>query len=110
VFINGENYNGRKGGRITQPFLLPFIETLLADAVRQAPHALVIPLGMKAELAARHLVDRGALDSGRMLHGFPHPSGASGKRFLLWRENRASLQQQVNRWFRTDPYLRNPHE
>jgi hypothetical protein len=100
VFVHGKNYNGYVGGRVTQPFLLRYIDTLLSDAVRRVPNALIVPLGKVAEKAVSHLGECPDFDADRVLAGFPHPSPANGWRFRLWDENQASLHAQVNRWFR----------
>lgn len=96
VFRGDENYNGVPDP-LRQPILRHMIETHLASEARALPTALWLPLGRAAERALDHLADQGLLDSGRILHGLPHPSGTNAERiaYFLGRKPRGALSPKT---------------
>jgi hypothetical protein len=75
------------------------VETLLAEDLRHAPHAVIMPLGVGAESAVAHLVDRGLVDPSRVITALPHPSGANAHRFAQLRARRSAVRRQLRTWF-----------
>jgi hypothetical protein len=99
VLWRGENYTGHSPPLLRVPALVSYVETLLGPELQAVPDALVVPLGKCVAEALRHLVERGRLDPGRCLSGFPHPSGANGRRVEQYRRLRPALRQVVAAWF-----------
>lgn len=83
VFVSGKNYNGTPD-MLKTPVLRAMIETHLAEEARLLPDAIWLPLGPKAELAVRHLCERGLISKSHILAGMPHPSGANAERIAVF--------------------------
>ena len=98
VFVGDHNYTGHSPKLLKTDPLRDFVEDVLAEELRLAHEALVIPLGKSVSEALDHLVGAGRLDPGRCLRGFPHPSGANGHRAREFQERREHLRSQLNEW------------
>jgi hypothetical protein len=99
VFKGPENRNF--GGTVDLPKTRLFremIDVLLAPRLIAAPNALIVPLGMSASTGVCHLIDQGLIDRGRVLIGFPHPSGNNGHRKAQFAERREDLERQLRQW------------
>ncbi|SHF00885.1 hypothetical protein SAMN05444279_1148 [Ruegeria intermedia] len=83
VFVSGKNYNGAPN-MLKTPILRSMIETHLAEEAALLPNAIWLPLGPKAEMAIRHLSDKGLISESRILAGLPHPSGANAERVAVF--------------------------
>jgi hypothetical protein len=99
VFVRGRNYTGSSPRLLGHSLLRRVAEEVFADRVSRVPGALVIPLGKVAGEVGEHLVQTGKLTSGRILKGFPHPSGGNGHRVREYDENRTALTRAVAEWF-----------
>ena len=97
VFIDGENYNGQVP-MLGSLLLRSMVESLLADEVRQLPHAVWQPLGDKPAGALHHLADLGLIDRARIAPPLPHPSGANAERitYFLGRKQAERLSTKTN--------------
>ncbi|GAA4841008.1 hypothetical protein GCM10023201_33910 [Actinomycetospora corticicola] len=95
VFVRGgENYRGSSPALGRHPLLRAFAERVLAAALASAPDALVVPLGVAAEQGVR----LAGVDPGRVLSGFPHPSGGNGHRVAFYARERSRLTEAVTAW------------
>jgi hypothetical protein len=99
VFVNGRNYTGHHPPLLKTPVLRGFVEQVLAKELQQVPEGLIIPLGAAVAAALDYLADAGAMDRGRCLFGFPHPSGANGHRERAFAERREHLSLKLKEWF-----------
>jgi len=99
VFVRGRNYTGATPHLLGHPVLRNVAERVFAERVNRVRGALIIPLGKVASDVAEHLAAKGVLDRGRLLAGFPHPSGANGHRVREYDENREALACRVREWF-----------
>jgi hypothetical protein len=97
VFVDGGNYSGQPGITST-PLLRQFLAVCLSEEASMLSHAVWIPLGPQATLAAEWLVERGCLTAGMLLKGLPHPSGANAERiaYFLERKPRELLSSRTN--------------
>lgn len=98
VFRLGRNYSGAPS-LVRHPYLRQMVETLLAEELQAAARAVIMPLGVGAESAVAHLVDRGLVDPSRVITALPHPSGANAHRFAQLRARRPAVRRQLRHWF-----------
>ncbi|MCC9021629.1 hypothetical protein [Bacillus nakamurai] len=96
VFYQHKNYTGHRPA-ISQSALLSryAFECFPAEIETLKRHILLIPLGKAAESVCHTLKEHSRLKQAMLLRGFPHPSGANGHRFKQFRENKQSLQEQI---------------
>jgi hypothetical protein len=97
VFVDERNYSGQPSMTAT-PLLMKFLVECLTEEARVLGHAVWVPLGAQATLAADWLVERGCLESRMVLRGLPHPSGANAERiaYFLGRKPRELLSHKTN--------------
>jgi hypothetical protein len=95
VFVNGRNYTGHGPDMLRNLFLRDCLESILAPELASVPDALVVPLGNAVSAALQHLASLGALSVDRCLFGFPHPSGANGRRAKDFTERREEMRKKV---------------
>jgi hypothetical protein len=94
VFVDGRNYAGMP--RVDRhPLLRAFARQVLAANLAMIPDALVIPMGQ----ATRRAVQLTGVDGGRVVWGFPHPSGANGHRVRQYAAARDAMARTVAAWF-----------
>jgi hypothetical protein len=103
VLIGGKNYSGRNPSIVRHPILEPYVRDLLAPELAQIPDALIVPLGGAVEQALDLLISEGHIDATRCLRGFPHPSGANGRKTAQWASNKATLRRKTSSWFKAHP-------
>ena len=90
---DGENFSGLPRSE-RHPILNVFAERVLARDIATVPDVLVVLLGKTVGDA----VVRVGLAPGRVLAGFPHPSGSNGHRAHLYVERHRELAAAVNAW------------
>ena len=97
VFVDGQNYSGQPSITST-PLLRKFLAECLSEEASMLCHAVWVPLGPQATLAAVWLVERGCLQSHMVLKGLPHPSGANAERiaYFMERKPRELLSPKTN--------------
>jgi hypothetical protein len=97
VFVDGKNYSGQPGITST-PLLVNFLEKCLSEEASTLSHAVWVPLGPQATLAAEWLVEHGRLPARMVLKGLPHPNGANAERiaYFLQRKPREHLSSKTN--------------
>jgi hypothetical protein len=95
VFVKGRNYAGHGPDMLRNAFLRDCLESILAPELASVPDALVVPLGNAVSAALRHLASVGALSVERCLFGFPHPSGANGRRVRDFAQRREDMRERV---------------
>lgn len=92
VFRNGKNYTGHQP-KIDRSALLHQICIEQLEKIATAyPDALFIPLGKCVD---QQITQSGILPEDRIVHHFPHPSGANGHRFRQLQENLHSINQKI---------------
>jgi hypothetical protein len=100
VFKSERNYSGSSPAILRHPLLARYVKDVLGPELQSVSDALVVPLGKAAQSAVDHLVGLGTIESGRILFGFPHPSGANAHRTRQLESNRSDLRNRVNHFFR----------
>ena len=100
VFVNGRNYTGHGPDMLRSQLLRQCVESVLAPELASVPRALVVPLGNAVSAALQHLCNLGALSAERCLFGFPHPSGANGRRVKDFVERREEMRHMIAIHFR----------
>ncbi|AFH66278.1 uracil-DNA glycosylase family protein [Paenibacillus caseinilyticus] len=99
VFAGGRNYTGHSPALPASPFLLEVARASLAHELPLLRRPLIVPLGKIVEAVLRHMAEDGFLDSGQVLWGFPHPSGANGHRHAQFAGNREPMQAAAEVFF-----------
>ena len=96
VFLDGKNYRGMPS-MLTTPLLHELLMTGFAADAARLRKALFVPLGPTVGEALEFVAEEAGLDSGRVLAGLPHPSGANAERiaFFLGRKSRDTLSTRV---------------
>lgn len=99
VFHKQKNYTGHSPKINRSPLLKAECEKQLRKIAQTYPHALFIPLGkcVDEQVSQSHI-----LDENRILHGFPHPSGANGHRFDQLKKNRDQINQRIEQFFKNE--------
>lgn len=92
VFRNGKNYTGHAPKIDRSPMLSEICEKQLQKIAATYPDALFIPLGKCVD---EQVTKSGLLPEDRVVHGFPHPSGANGHRFRQLEENLAQINKRI---------------
>jgi hypothetical protein len=88
-------------GRLFAPVTVPRAQTDATSAIIQSEEALSnAVLGKAVNDALAQLIDAGRVDRGRVLAGFPHPSGLNGHRVPQFVERKTTLSAQVEQWAR----------
>ena len=95
VFVGGRNYAGFSPAPERHPALTAMIEAVLVEELRGVGECPIVPLGRAADAVLERLAERGALDPGRVLRGFPHPSGANAHRASQFEARRADFEAFV---------------
>jgi hypothetical protein len=100
VFVDGENYNGRKPRWRSSRFLQRWVTQGTAQTLRQLERVRVIfPIGVVPEEVLRTLVSSGLLDERRCVFGLPHPRRQDGLAGDLYEQNRGELRVRVKSCF-----------
>lgn len=94
VFRNGKNYTGHAPKIDRSPLLHEICEKQLEKIAETYKDAVFIPLGKCVD---EQVTKAGILPQGRIVHGFPHPSGANGHRFRQLEDNLASINESLKR-------------
>jgi hypothetical protein len=95
------NYTGHSPALLKWGTSIRYIESVLAEELRQIPEALVVPCGEAVDGALQHLVEKKLLHPDRCLFGFPHASGANGHRKKFFNERKGQLKLAVTNWQRS---------
>ncbi|WP_256984747.1 MULTISPECIES: hypothetical protein [Paenibacillus] len=98
VFVNKQNYNGHQPSITKNEFLYEAIIESFLPELEQLKHPLIIPLGKSVEAVLHQLLDEHRIDNGKILWGFPHPSGANGSRVTQFLHNKAGMQNILRGW------------
>lgn len=99
VFKNGQNYTGYTPKPTQHPVLRNMLDTVFAAELATIANCLILPLGKTVESVLEYCAAKGRLDRSRILHGFPHPSGANGHRKRIFEQNETLLRHAVTNWF-----------
>lgn len=97
VFLNSENYNGTPDPT-KHPMLRELVVQHFGTMCAQLPSAVFVPLGPVPSKVLAWLGTQGAMDSGRVLEGLPHPSGANAERikYFLGQKRRSDLSSKTD--------------
>lgn len=98
IFVDDKNYNGAAPNMLTNALLQDHILAYFAQDAALLDDAVWVPLGPKVGLALDWLAARGILNSDRILHGLPHPSGLNAERiaYFLGRKAIDTLSSRTN--------------
>jgi len=99
VFKKGQNYSGHSPNPLDHDFLMAMIDKVFIPELASVPNALVVPLGKAVEGTMEELSKLGLFPIGRILRGFPHPSGANGHRKRMYNSSLQNMNAQVQQWF-----------
>ncbi len=99
VFNNGRNYTGSSPAPTKHAFLKKMLDDILSEELETVSQCLIVPLGKTVEQALDYSIERGWLDSSRVLRGFPHPSGANGHRISQFNKNKDRYVSAIKKWF-----------
>jgi hypothetical protein len=103
VFVKGRNYTGHSPDMLRSAFLRECIESMLGPELACVSNAIIVPLGNAVSEAVEYLGVRGDVSRERCLFGFPHPSGANGRRVRDFVARRQGLAEKVATHFRSMP-------
>jgi hypothetical protein len=95
VFVRERNYTGSTPVIMRSLLLMDYARRVLAPELSQLPQAVFVPLGRAVESLLTILESEKRIPASRILHGFPHPSGANGHRVKQFTTNRDSLRKQL---------------
>jgi len=97
VFVDGKNYSGQPPILKTR-ILRSELERWLVEEMQALPSAVWIALGDHAADAARYAARLADLNSGHLITGLPHPSGANNERiaYFLGQKSRDALSSKTN--------------
>jgi len=99
VFKKGENYAGLSPRLLTLPTMKAFVVEILGAELLLLPEAVIVPLGNVASAAVEFLHAQDLVRLDKCLTDFPHPSGASPLRPLLYKRGCARWRKQLLAWF-----------
>jgi hypothetical protein len=100
VFVKGQNYTGHTPAILRSAFLRACVDVMLASELLAVAHSIIVPLGNAVSETLAYLADRGRLSPERCLFGFPHPSGANGRRVRDFTAHREQLAEKMEAHFR----------
>ncbi|SDD11872.1 Uracil DNA glycosylase superfamily protein [Paenibacillus sp. UNCCL117] len=99
VFVGKQNYTGSRPPLATTPYLRELAMGFMRSELSAFPHALLIPLGRAVEDLLQEMDRENGIDRGRILWGFPHPSGANGHRHRQFAEGAERMGGVLKRLF-----------
>ena len=96
IFRDGKNYTGH-APKIDRSLMLKTIcEAQLQKIKDTYPNAVFIPLGKAVD---EQVTKANILPEEKIIHGFPHPSGANGHRFKQLDQNRDAINAKLQTAF-----------
>ena len=98
TFINKENYSGHTPKLIKNDFLMKYVYDNFINeynSLENKKDVLLIPLGRAVEEVLIKLEEEGLIEAGKILIGFPHPSGANVNRIKQLEDNKDSMIQFI---------------
>jgi hypothetical protein len=95
VFVGEHNYTGSAPVIMRSPLLMDYARRVLAPELSQLREAVFVPLGRAVESLLTVLELEQCIPAGRILRGFPHPSGANGHRVKQFTANREPLRKRL---------------
>ena len=84
---------------LSKTILKQQIDKYLVEEIRAlSKDCIYVPLGPKVTQVFDYLVQQGLVNSGRVLNGLPHPSGANAERisYFLGRKAKDNLSTKTN--------------
>lgn len=100
VFVKGKNYTGSNPKMLDNEILESYLRKYFYKEVEQLPNTLIIPLGKSVEEVLEVMIEEGLIKREQCLLGFPHPSGANGHRKIQFEENKDTLKNIINEYFK----------
>ena len=98
VFISHKNYNGNNPRLLDSTILWNSVKTEFLEEIKDFENTLIIPLGKRVDNIFQNLGIQEKLTSNRILHNFPHPSGANGHRVKQFNLYKNDLKKTVKAW------------
>jgi hypothetical protein len=99
VFRNGKNYSGSAPKMLKTEILKRYVTEYFATEMTKFDHALIIPLGVNVSEVLNYLADKNILNRDCLLTGFPHPSGANGRRKEHFEANKGQMKEMIRAHF-----------
>lgn len=93
IFRDGKNYTGHTPKINSSLMLKEICERQLKKIQENYPNAVFIPLGKAVD---EQLTQTHILPEEKIIHGFPHPSGANGHRFSQLKQNLEFINAQLS--------------
>ena len=91
-FYKGKNYSGHTPTIGSVDILRKYIMKEFIKELSCVPNLqLIIPLGAAVEGILKEIFNSDSIQYGKVLWGFPHPSGLNGRRKIQFEENRESM-------------------
>ncbi len=94
VFKNGKNYTGHAPKIKNSLMLSEICSGQLQKILKAYPEAVFIPLGKSVD---EQVSETEIIPNERIIHGFPHPSGANGHRFRQMEQNLDLINSQLEK-------------
>ena len=98
VFYKKQNYTGHTPKLLKSEFLMRIVVENFKCEKEKLEHfdeLLLIPLGKAVEDVLDFLAQHEVIKESQILKGFPHPSGANGRRLTQLSENKEQLIMQI---------------
>ncbi len=103
TFINKQNYSGHTPKLIKSEFLMKYVYNNFLneyDSLENKDEVLLIPLGKAVEEVLMKLEKEELIVKGRILIGFPHPSGANVNRIKQLEENKSKMTEFIKNLYK----------
>ncbi|RDW21406.1 hypothetical protein CWR48_03100 [Oceanobacillus arenosus] len=100
VFYRGKNYSGSTPNMLKTELLKKYVINYFAAELKSMDNPLIIPLGVNVSKVLNYLAESNYIESNSILNGFPHPSGGNGHRHKQFSENKDSMIEQLEAYFK----------
>ena len=107
TFFHGQNYTGSRPPLVRSAFLMRYVRDVLAPELSRLHAAVFVPLGKSVSAALELLETEQCIPAGRILHGFPHPSGANGHRGRQFERTKTAMRRRLEEILGEGPSVRN---
>ncbi|MEH6944333.1 uracil-DNA glycosylase family protein [Bacillus sp. JJ722] len=106
VFRDGKNYSGSAPKILKTEVLKRYATEYFAKEMSNFDQALIIPLGVNVSEVLSYLADNHILNRDCLLTGFPHPSGANGKRKEHFEMNKEQMKEMIRAHFQKEAAIK----
>lgn len=99
TFVKGKNYTGHTPELMKNDLLRTEVEAHFYPQVEALKEALIIPLGKCVEEVVSRLIEKGIIEEGQCLIGFPHPSGANVNRKKQFEIEKEQMTNKIREFY-----------